>query len=182
MVSEAVPDKVFKDIPLFHNLNSTERHQLADVVQSLEFKPGDVILRQGEECRNLWILVEGQCEVVRHVRQSDAVQESIVLATLEPYNQFGEMSFFHAAPHSADVRAKTRVRLLKLARADYQDLIDEGVTAAYKLAQTAVESMAQRLRRMDEWIAELLCHQPSAENHQREWTTFREKLFGRWNL
>ena len=79
----------------------------------------------------------------------------MVLAELEPYSLFGEMSFFSPAPHSANVVAKTPVKLLSIARSDYDDLIRDGVSAAYKLAYNVVESVADRLRRMDEWIAEL---------------------------
>ncbi len=183
MVSEAISDKVLQDIPIFRDLNPTERAQLAEVIQIREYKPGDVILHQGKECRNLWIVVQGKCEVVRHHGDPAANGEAIVLAELEPYSTFGEMSFFNPAPHSADVRAKTRVRLFRITRFDFQDMIDEGVTAALKLAYTAVQSMAQRLRRMDEWVSELLATHP-AEPHDepREWNAFREKLFTRWNL
>ncbi len=172
MVAEAISDKVLQDIPIFHDLNATERAQLAEVIRVREYKPGDVILHQGKECRNLWIVVEGKCEVVRHIGTDGANEEEpVMLALLEPYSQFGEMSFFHPAPHSADVRAKTRVKLFRITRVDFQDLIDEGVTAAYKLAHTAVQSMAQRLRRMDEWIGELLAHQPAQPQLRANGTT-----------
>lgn len=182
MIADVIPDKLLQDIPLFRMLNATERQQLAEIIRIKVYKPGDVIIEQGKECRNLWVLVEGKCEVVRHIAHKDSEQESIVLATLEPYGQFGEMSFFHPAPHSADVRAQTQVKLLRIAHVDYQDLIDEGIYAAFKISHTAVETLAQRLRRMDEWIAELLAQQPDGDNHVREWNTFREKLFNRWNL
>src|SRR5437868_13057991 len=179
MIADVIPDKLLEDIPLFRMLNVTERRQLAEIIRIKVYKPGDVIIEQGKECRNLWVVVEGKCEVVRHVAQKGSDQESIVLATLEPYSQFGEMSFFHPAPHSADVRAQTHVKLLRIAHVDYQDLIDEGIDAAFKISHTAVETLAQRLRRLDEWTAELLAHQPASNNHLTEWNTFREQLFNR---
>jgi CRP/FNR family cyclic AMP-dependent transcriptional regulator len=182
MVTEAIPDKLLQDIPLFRTLNPTELRQLAEVIQIKVSKPGDLILEQGKECRNLWIVVEGKCEVVRHVDQKEGEKESVVLATIEPYNQFGEMSFFHPAPHSADVRAQTHVKLFRITHVDYQDMIEEGISAAYKLAYATVETLAQRLRRMDEWIGQLLAAQPNGEVPVREWNAFREKLFNRWNL
>src|SRR5215472_14058638 len=114
MVAEAIPDKLLQDIPLFRTLNPTELRQLAEVIQIKVSKPGDLILEQGKECRNLWIVVEGKCEVVRHIDQKEGEKESVVLATIEPYSQFGEMSFFHPAPHSADVRAQTHVKLFRI--------------------------------------------------------------------
>ncbi|HEY2146995.1 MAG TPA: cyclic nucleotide-binding domain-containing protein [Pirellulales bacterium] len=181
MITDSIPDKLMQDIPLFRLLNQTERRQLAEITQIKVYKPGDLILEQGKESRNLWVVVEGKCEVVRHIDR-DSDRESVLLATLEPYSQFGEMSFFQPAPHSADVRAQARVKLLRIAHVDYQDLIDEGIYAAFKISHTAVETLAQRLRRMDDWVAELLAHKPDGDNHVSEWNTFREKLFDRWNL
>src|SRR5205085_2124085 len=132
---------LLEDIPLFRMLNVTERRQLAEIMRIKVYKPGDVIIKQGQESRNLWVVVEGKCEVVRHISHKDAEQESVVLATLEPFQQFGEMSFFHPAPHSADVRAATHVKLLRIAHVDYQDLIDEGINAAFKISHTAVETL-----------------------------------------
>jgi CRP-like cAMP-binding protein len=182
MIADVVSDKLMQDIPLFRTLNPTERRQIGEIVQLKVFKPGDVIVEQGKESRNLWIVVEGKCEVVRHIAQKDAETESVVLATLEPFSQFGEMSFFHPAPHSADVRAQTHVKLWRITHVAYQDMLDEGIWAAYKISHAAVETLAQRLRRMDEWIAQLLAHQPESDDHVREWSSFREKLFNGWNL
>ena len=182
MIAETVSDKLLQDIPLFRILNPTERRQIAEIIETKVYKPGDLIIQQGQECRNLWVVVEGKCEVVRHIAHRNSDVESVVLATLEPYHQFGEMSFFHPAPHSADVPAQTRVKLLRISHVAYQDMIDEGIWAAYKISHSAVETLAQRLRRMDEWISQLLADQPEGEDHVREWNTFREKLFSRWNL
>jgi CRP/FNR family transcriptional regulator, cyclic AMP receptor protein len=182
MSAEVVSDKLLRDIPLFRNLNPSERRQIADVIHMQEFKPGDIVIRQGESSRNLWVVVEGRCDVVKHLDRVSFDAESVVLAVLEPFNQFGEMSFFHPAPHSADVRAQTAVKLLQIPYVDYKDMVDEQISAAYKLALNAVESLAERLRRMDDWIAELISHQPASEAQSSEWSVFREKLFNRWNL
>ena len=186
MTAELVSETLLRDIPLFRNLNSTERRQLAETIQVQLASPGEVIIRQGEMSRHLWVVAEGKCEVVKHVAVSETngppKDEAVVLAVLEPFSQFGEMSFFHPAPHSADVRAKTAVKLLRISYGDYKDMIDEGISAAYKLAHNAIDSLAQRLRRMDDWIADLMAHQPSGDGPSSEWSAFREKLFNRWNL
>lgn len=186
MAADIVLDKLLLQIPLFRNLNPTERRQLAEITKLEPHAAGTVIVRQGEQCRNLSVVIEGKCEVVKHVENKNGDgqpnRESFILALLGPYDQFGEMSFFYPAPHSADVRAQTAVQLLRIAYADYKDLLDESVMAAYKLSHNVVESLAQRLRRMDDWIAELLAHQPATAEHTREWSAFREKLCNHWNL
>ncbi|MBI3837194.1 MAG: cyclic nucleotide-binding domain-containing protein [Planctomycetia bacterium] len=180
MVSKRIPIKTLQQIPAFRNFNETECRQLVDIAQEKAFAPGEKVVEQGKSSQNLWILLEGQCEVVKESQRDGAV----VLATLEAFNLFGEMSFFSPAPHSANVLAKTPVKLLCISRTDYDDMIHEGVGAAYKLAYNVVENVANRLRRMDEWVAALTAggeHFNPAEKLP-EWRRFRDKLFDGWNL
>jgi CRP/FNR family transcriptional regulator, cyclic AMP receptor protein len=168
-------------IPAFRNFNESECHQVAEIAQEVTFAPGERVLKQGQTSQNLWIVCEGKCEVI-----SDSEHDGpVVLAELEPHNLFGEMSFFSPAPHSASVVAKTKLKLLRIARSDYDDLICDGVVAAYKLAYNVVETVAGKLRRMDEWITELASdhdvRQPRSEKLP-EWRQFRNKLFNGWNL
>src|SRR5436190_12745572 len=109
-------------IPLFHNLNESEFRQIAEVIRLRDFAPGDYVIRQGDQSRDLWIVLEGECEVVRRLKpgeQQAPQQDAIVLAVLQPLSHFGEMSFFHPAPHSADVRARSPLKLLQITHSDY---------------------------------------------------------------
>jgi CRP/FNR family cyclic AMP-dependent transcriptional regulator len=179
MIDQTVSAQLIGNIPLLYNFNETERRQMADIAVVKHFAPGEVIVRQGEDSQVLWVVLEGKCEVVKHPEQSTT--DSIVLAILEPYSHFGEMSFFSPAPHSASVRAQTAVTALAIDRRDYDDLIRQGIWAAYKLAYNTVQGLADRLRRMDQWVAELAAHNPANERVP-EWSAFRDKLFNGWNL
>ncbi|MCC7084916.1 MAG: cyclic nucleotide-binding domain-containing protein [Pirellulales bacterium] len=180
----AIDGGILHHIPLFRGLNESELHQIIEVVQARQFATGELIIRQGAESRDLWVVLEGQCEVARRLHP-DLLQatdgESLVLATLAPHAHFGEMSFFHPAPHSADVRARGAIKLLQIAHADYADMIEEGIWAAFKVAYNVVQGMAERLRRMDDWVAELATN-PSAASNVPEWSRFRNKMFNGWSL
>jgi CRP-like cAMP-binding protein len=173
-------------IPLLENLNPTECRQIAEIAHMEECRPGDAIMRHGETSQDLWILLEGKCEVSKpRPELPQAAGQELVLAVLEPYSIFGEMSFFHRAPHSANVRAKTPVKLLRITRTAYDDLIRDGAWGAYKLALNAVASMAQRLRHMDDWVAQLTTQQALIQpdvTRESEWNEFRDKMFASWNL
>jgi CRP-like cAMP-binding protein len=176
-----IPDKLCRDVPIFAGLNETECRQLTDIATVQRFVPGEVLVKQGEMSRTFSILLEGSCEVVRQFDELASLDEAVVLAVLGRYSHFGEMSFFKPAPHSASVRAKTTGQAIRIERVDYDDLILDGVWGAYKLAYNVTQTLADRLRRMDEWIGELMTHRPP-EECEGEWTKFREKLFTEWNL
>ena len=180
---------------IFAGLSDEQRRQIVEIATTVEFSPGETILRQGDSSQNLWIVVEGQCEVTRTVTRksgggrngSQNGVDAIVLAELGPYSQFGEMSFFHTAPHSASVQAKTRVTLLRVEKKDFDQLVEDQCWAAYMLSENIIHQLAERLRRMDQWVAELLAEEatPEAAPKERavaEWHSFREKLFDEWTL
>ncbi len=91
------------------------------------------------------------------------------------------MSFFHPAPHSADVRARSHLSLWQIAHSDYADMIEEGVWAAYKLAYNVVQQLAERLRRMDQWVSDL-ANNPQAASNVPEFSRFRSKMFDGFSL
>ena len=176
---------------IFAGMSDEQRRQIVEIATTIEFSPGETILRQGDSGQNLWIVVEGECEVTRKngggPKASHDGDDSIVLAELGPYSQFGEMSFFHAAPHSASVHAKTQVTLLRVEKQRFDQLVEDQCWAAYMLAENIIHQLAERLRRMDQWVAELLAADAPQEAapQQRvvaEWHSFREKLFDEWTL
>ena len=49
------------------------------------------MIRQGDQSRDLWVVLEGQCEVVRRLKPEENPAndgESLVLAALEPFHTF----------------------------------------------------------------------------------------------
>ena len=159
-------------LPIFHGMSDRERDEALALGKIVEVKSGEPIITQGKMVRNLWFIREGECQVTRRTEGGCQLN----LAKLGPNTQFGEMSFFHAAPHSADVIALTDMKLVCLSREDYDKLLASGNPVAFKLAMNSLEQLAERLRRTDEWITNLVCgenHKPSAS----EWTAFRNRIF-----
>ena len=171
---DPVPDEIIRSLPIFARMTGDERRRLLGISTIISFSAGDRILHQGDNGQNFLVLLEGECTVVKQT--SDGGGSSITLADLRPPAHFGEMSFFHKASHSATVRAITNVDLLRITRDAYNQLIDNGDLAAYKLALNAVDLMADRLRRMDQWVTNEICRRKD-DRRVSEWTDFRRKLF-----
>lgn len=183
MIEASVPVAI-ESLPLLHGLTKTELQQISKFFERRQFAAGQTVLEQGESSQALWVVLEGTCEVIRQYDHRPA--ESVVLDALEAHDYFGEMSFFSPAPHSASVRAKTDVALLRLARADYDALVPFAAGAAYKVAFNVLQGLAGRLRHMDDWVARLAAEPHLASNgaapQHSEWLEFRDKLFNGWKL
>ena len=81
---------------------------MADILDYCEgkeaktFKPGDVLIKEGGQDGKLYVLIEGQVEVLRKDTQVSYIDE--------PGSIFGEMSVLLDMPYSATVRALSSTR------------------------------------------------------------------------
>jgi CRP-like cAMP-binding protein len=126
----------------------------------------------------LWIIAQGECEVFKMVKP-DIEQR---LTVLDAGAVFGEMSFFQPAPHSASVRAITDVEVMRLSREEFAALEKTSPCAARKMLINAVQILAERLRRMDDWTCKLVERPDGPETHRKEWRDFRSKLYTDWHF
>lgn len=162
----------FSCLSIFKHLTDKERAEIMALAEPVEILKGERIITQGKQVPNLWFIVEGKCQITRHTESGCPLN----LAELDACTHFGEMSFFHDAPHSADVIALTDMKLLRLSRAAFDKLCKTDSRLALKLTLNCVHQLAIRLRSTDQWITELVCK----ENHKptpSEWTNFREQIF-----
>lgn len=70
--------------------------------EAKRFAPGDVLIREGGQDGTLYILIDGQVEVLRKDTQVSYIDE--------PGSIFGEMSVLLDMPHSATVKALSETR------------------------------------------------------------------------
>ncbi len=183
MTTPAIAPEMLRDIPLFNGFNATDLAQIIDISSVHEFPADELIVEQGATSRDLYVLLDGRCEVIRRANPHDPKTKQVTLARLEAPAHFGDMSFFNPSPHAADVHAQTAVQVIQIEHASYDDLIRDGVLAASKLAYNVTEALVRRLRRMDDWVTELAAtdHDP-CDPPRPEWQSFREKLFDRWTI
>jgi CRP-like cAMP-binding protein len=106
-----------------------------------EYKGGDVIVHQGEMGDCMYVIQEGEVEVVRVDNGS-----IIRLAVLGRGDFFGEMSVFEKEARSATVRALDRVRVITVDKKTFMRRIKEDPTLAFRIFQT----MASRIKQLNE--------------------------------
>lgn len=117
---------------------------IADLCQDLPtetFEPGDVLLPQGETTGRLYVLMDGEVEVVTGDFQINRVSE--------PGAIFGDMSVLLGIPHMATVRALTRCTAR--VTVDGDGFLQSHKEIAYHLARM----LAQRLNGVTSYLVDL---------------------------
>ena len=173
----SLSDAKFIQNPLFRGMSAAEREELFGMMEVETFGPGETIQAEGESLQTLWILLKGQCRIIKRTKSG----EEWDLSRLDSSGVFGEMSFFNPAPHSATVRTVTEVDLACLKRDKYDVLMRVGSSATQKLTLNTISVLIDRIRKMDDWIADRFA-QNAASQHHEEWKEFQAKLYNGWSF
>jgi CRP/FNR family transcriptional regulator, cyclic AMP receptor protein len=163
-----------KESPLLVSLTDEALHQVLEVMVARRFDAGEVILRQDTVTHNVWVIVGGQCEVIKEPPPGRS-GKPVKLAELGPAETFGEMSMFCDAPHCTSVWAATDVETLKLRRDDFERLVETHPVAACRLACNLVNLLSERIRRMNDWLGRLLDEHDAIAAEER-WQNVRQRL------
>lgn len=102
-----------------------------------EFKPGDVVVEQGASADSMFLVVEGELEVVLEIdkRHSDR------LTTLLPGMSFGQLALFNEQKRTATVKAVTDSVCYEIKFADIQDALKTKLFA--NIAQMLANKIAR---------------------------------------
>ncbi len=104
-----------REIPLFSEMDEEEVAGIREIMEEMKFKPGQVIIREGETGDLFYVVTEGQTEII--VRDADG--SDVILHVAGPGDFFGELSMLTNEPRSARVRAVDHVKTLALERDEF---------------------------------------------------------------
>ncbi len=130
-----------KAIPIFGELSLDDMKDLYRVARQVLIPAGAVLLEKGTLGSGLFVLLEGAVDVF-----SGPEQDARHLNTLGPGAYLGEISLVQDAPVSAQVRARTSVRALRITRAGFQHYLDTHDAAALRIFRLFTHNLAARVR------------------------------------
>ena len=129
---------LFKKVPLLSNLPRNELNYLATNLEVVKLAPGEVLFCECDPGESLYIILEGQLEVLLALDTPDERR----LAVFGPGEFIGEMSLLiPGRARTASVRALEASRLWMMTRTDFDGLL----TRQPKLAYTMVQTLTKRL-------------------------------------
>lgn len=124
-----------KEIELFQSLSHEDLAQVAQIAEEVRAEKGEVIIQENDLGDSLYLILDGR------VRVHKGNQTLTILGEKEP---IGEMGILDSAPRSASVTALDDLRMLKIERDDFHELMSDRL----EIAQGVIKVLLTRLRRL----------------------------------
>jgi CRP-like cAMP-binding protein len=110
------------------------------------YEDGEIIVRQGDVGDCLYVVQDGQVDIVAEREGRDTV-----LRTLEAGELLGEMAIFDHEVRSATARARGPARLLTVDKKNFMRRINEDPSIAFRV----IETMSRRIRELSAEVVDL---------------------------
>ena len=123
-------------VEIFRDLEEAERARLAAELQTLNLKRGDVLVRQGEMADALFVVVTGRFLVTVAGRRE-------AVAELGPGQPVGEIAFLAGGVRIATVTALRDSLVLRLGRAEFEELSAKSPSIWHTLTVTLARRVAE---------------------------------------
>ena len=122
-------------------LDALDLQRLRSFSVSREYAPGTTILEEGEVGRELFVIADGEVEILK---ETDA-GTTMPLARLKAGDFFGEMAFVDQSPRSATAVARTRLKVHVLPSGSLDRIFNYNVGTALYFTNVLCKIMARRL-------------------------------------
>jgi CRP-like cAMP-binding protein len=100
-------------------------------MQEVKVEPGQVMVKQGADGDFFYVIMDGRAIVTR---EQQAGQKAVKLAELEHGSCFGEEALISETKRNASVTMLTRGRLMRLARDDFRNLLNDPLSRKMSFA------------------------------------------------
>lgn len=116
----------------FHKIPPANIQAIFMRMQQINYKAGDVVLKQGAEGDYFYVLTRGKCLVTR---ETPLNQDGIKLAELSVGDTFGEEALISDAKRNATVTMSTDGSVMRLGKDDFKRLLNEPMLDWVGMAQ-----------------------------------------------
>ncbi len=140
-----------REIALFGGLSDAVLGHLATSLKVLRVAPGEILFREGDPGREMFVVLEGEVEVMKKSRRGRDMR----VALLGPSDGFGEMSLIDVQPRSAMVRSVAPTRLLRMTSEDFDALYRHDLKSYTLIILNIARDLSRRLRTTDGILADI---------------------------
>lgn len=163
---------VASQIELFASLSGDEVRKVLRVCDHIHFDAGERLFEQGDDADALFIISQGELEVIGQ----SPMGEKVVFAILGPGTVVGEMSLIEGGPRSATVEAVSPCEIFRLSRETFDAMRQQDAPAAYKIILSLAATVDQRRRETDARVRQVF---EDPDSHIDEFESQLHEMLGR---
>jgi CRP/FNR family transcriptional regulator len=130
---------IFRDVP------KEDLARLSTLAEPRRFQDRDVIVREDEEAREIFVIVSGRAEVELRWPMAQG-EESQQIGTLREGDAIGEVALVDRCLRSATVRAVGNVTALAIPNEGLRRLMDATPALGYRVMSAIARLLAGRMR------------------------------------
>jgi cAMP-dependent protein kinase regulator len=132
---------------LFQHLESEELKAVLDAMFAVDPKAGDIVIQQGDEGDNFYVIDSGTTEVL--IQGADGGEPQMV-SSITDGGSFGELALIYGTPRAATIRAKTDCHLWAIDRDTYRRILMGATIRKRKVYEEFLEKVTL-LSSLDKW-------------------------------
>lgn len=142
----AIPD-LLKGCPLFYELYDKEIEKIVQYCNVITFKPGDVVVTDGQVGDEIYIVLEGLVTV-----QKKLETETLTIQDLGAGDVFGEMVLVSEKTRSADIIAHSECSILEIGYNDIFNIFQKEPAIFGLIILNLSRLLAKRLKNSNDMI------------------------------
>jgi CRP-like cAMP-binding protein len=136
-------------VPLFEGRDEQDLEDLAGALRRRRAREGDVLWKQGDQARELLLVVDGEIGVSLRAPGGRTVD----IGRVGPGGMLGEIGLLEGGEHTMTVRALEESTVLALNRHDFAALLARPDASAFELKRRLASQFTARLRNQLEQLA-----------------------------
>ena len=129
------------EYPLFSELSAEQMRAVRQLCREECFYPGYTLFEDGEPATKMYVLVDGEIEVLFAIGEAGMVQVDRV----GPGEIFGCSALVPPYVHMSTVHAKTRIEVLELDAVALRELFEDDPRLAVSIQQHVIQCLLARI-------------------------------------
>jgi CRP-like cAMP-binding protein len=150
-----------KQSDIFYQFTPTQLELVANLCQEVTFNVGDLVFKENSKSKELYVIAQGEVDIVIHSPDSGDTDAETVIARLRRGQSFGEVALVDEGLRSASARAVLKdTRLLVIQRDKLIILCETYPQLGYRLMYNLAADLAMKIRNTDLRFREQLLYKP----------------------
>jgi len=152
MISEENKNLLFK-ASIFSGLTTEQLSSVLEKAVEVSFLKGDVIMTEGEEGGELFVVIEGKIQIEKHASEDSTIK---IAQSAKRGMMLGEMSLVDMKPRSATVRADSDLKMVSISIESLAGIFDKDPKVLATISLNIARALSDRLRHSNDMLADFI--------------------------